>query len=581
MQKSSSALQPESQPPPPPPPPRVAADATNILTPEERVIQALRRLFQVLTDAQFHSECEMERQRRLVVTAVMAATTTTTAAAAASPAAARLVQQRKIERGHQRLQNGDHDLTAAIVTAKTIATSSPRQRQKQQQKNHSNKNGSIMDNSNNSHVVAAAASRLTAHHKEKSVTSTTSHSKKKRAPSTAGALLDPSNNGKSNYSTTDNTNNNNDNNSNGPSRKKRKIEVGSTTGDTSTTVTPAGTSASTAAAAAAAAAERLPSPSLQRKEPPSASALPAGFPPRLKTPLAIEAATIAASVCGYSVPEKGNTNVDETARSTNDDNGSIKREESREKWDRRYQELFEFKEKHSHLNVPPPHKDKTYMTLYWWIILQKSEWRKFNKGLKSRIDEQQVKRLILIGLGTCDGPAGKFARAQNAPPTAAWNAKFEQLLQFQREHGHIEVPEKKGGEKNEMRDLARWCSKQRKQFMNRQHKATHGTIKDKFSGTMTDVQLTKLASIGFRFTNKVLDWDVRFQFLEQYKKMHGHTRVPKAYSEFANLGDWVMGLRDRYKNNKLRPDRIARLEAIGFEWRLRAPRRPNGSPRLH
>jgi Helicase associated domain len=91
---------------------------------------------------------------------------------------------------------------------------------------------------------------------------------------------------------------------------------------------------------------------------------------------------------------------------------------------------------------------------------------------------------------------------------------------------------------------------------------------------MTDMQVTKLASIGFRFTSKILDWDTRFQFLEQYLALHGNTRVPKAYSGFSNLGDWVMRVRDRYKLNKLSPEQIAKLEAIGFEWKLRE-RGPN------
>jgi hypothetical protein len=158
-------------------------------------------------------------------------------------------------------------------------------------------------------------------------------------------------------------------------------------------------------------------------------------------------------------------------------------------------------------------------------------------------------------------------------PSAGWNARFEQLLQFKREHGHIDVQEKKGEGKTDHRDLVRWAKKQRKNFANRQHKAAHGTKKDLYSGTMSDLQVTKLASVGFRFTNKIMDWDTRFQLLEQYKTLHGNTRVPKAYSGFSNLGDWVMGVRHRYKMNKLSPERIARLEAIGFEWKLR-DRRP-------
>ena len=72
-------------------------------------------------------------------------------------------------------------------------------------------------------------------------------------------------------------------------------------------------------------------------------------------------------------------------------------------------------------------------------------------------------------------------------------------------------------------------------------------------------------------------WEERFQELLLYQQRHGHCRVPV---ESGVLGKWVMHLREKYKRHlseggryrgQLTAERIARLESLGFEWRLRPP----------
>merc|ERR1711865_717419 len=86
---------------------------------------------------------------------------------------------------------------------------------------------------------------------------------------------------------------------------------------------------------------------------------------------------------------------------------------------------------------------------------------------------------------------------------------------------------------------------------------------------MTDDQMERLASIGFRFTNKQSTWEERIEQLVEYKAKHGDTLVPVAYTQHNNFGRWVTYVKRQWSLNKLPPDRIATLEAIGFDFTVR------------
>ena len=67
-------------------------------------------------------------------------------------------------------------------------------------------------------------------------------------------------------------------------------------------------------------------------------------------------------------------------------------------------------------------------------------------------------------------------------------------------------------------------------------------------------------------------WNDKFDRLVQYKQEHGDCLVPQNYKEYKedtllpSLGTWVSHQRKLYANNKLRPDRMSKLESIGFVW---------------
>lgn len=61
-------------------------------------------------------------------------------------------------------------------------------------------------------------------------------------------------------------------------------------------------------------------------------------------------------------------------------------------------------------------------------------------------------------------------------------------------------------------------------------------------------------------------WDERLGQLAAYKARHGHCRVPARWPENPAFGLWVVNQRRVRKAGKLSPDRIARLDALGFDW---------------
>ena len=91
------------------------------------------------------------------------------------------------------------------------------------------------------------------------------------------------------------------------------------------------------------------------------------------------------------------------------------------------------------------------------------------------------------------------------------------------------------------------------------------------NGWLTPDKIQALERIGFR-------WEVSFlqsQFergIEESlkcKKIFGDPNVKQSYmtEDSFNLGTWQNTQRRFYKKGKLSPDRIKRLEDIGFKWR--------------
>jgi len=148
---------------------------------------------------------------------------------------------------------------------------------------------------------------------------------------------------------------------------------------------------------------------------------------------------------------------------------------------------------------------------------------------------------------------------------AKWLARYEELKRYKEEHGHTNVPQKY--EPNPQ--LGAWCRTQKQQMkLLQEGKPSH----------MSQGRLELLNQIGFEFTGEKRDkfWNDRYrELVEFHAKNNGSTRVPDKYEAAPQLNAWVALQRlqlKRYregKKTKLTPERIALLEGLGLEHRIR------------
>jgi hypothetical protein len=88
---------------------------------------------------------------------------------------------------------------------------------------------------------------------------------------------------------------------------------------------------------------------------------------------------------------------------------------------------------------------------------------------------------------------------------------------------------------------------------------------------MTLPRIRALESLGFEWDCYGAAWGERLSELADYRKIHGHCKVPQRYSENIKLGAWVKKQRSNYrlhvegKKSPMTLSRIQELERLGFE----------------
>lgn len=149
-----------------------------------------------------------------------------------------------------------------------------------------------------------------------------------------------------------------------------------------------------------------------------------------------------------------------------------------------------------------------------------------------------------------------------------WTEKFEELMEFRGRYGHCLVPNCFP----ENPALAQWVKRQRYQYKLK--------VESKRS-TMSDERIQALDRIGFVWDSHRAIWDERLQELLEYRCSHGDCNVPSRFAENRQLAVWVKRQRRQYKfymedkPSSMTPERIHRLEMIGFEWDLRKKKGSN------
>ena len=149
---------------------------------------------------------------------------------------------------------------------------------------------------------------------------------------------------------------------------------------------------------------------------------------------------------------------------------------------------------------------------------------------------------------------------QNKKNYTRFNDRVAALREYKEKNGHLSVSKK------DDESLYNWCTHIRRS----RNKPGEGTMK------LTADRIATLDAIGFdwRSETKASSWISfidRVEALRQYKEKHGHLSVTLKANE--SLYCWCANIRSVRRGKlgkckiKLTQERIAALDAIGFDWR--------------
>jgi hypothetical protein len=129
----------------------------------------------------------------------------------------------------------------------------------------------------------------------------------------------------------------------------------------------------------------------------------------------------------------------------------------------------------------------------------------------------------------------------------AWLEMYQLLKAFHASHGHTRITPLNC----DNRSLVKWTNRQRSA---------------KKKAVLSPDREAQLNQLDFHWDPLADVWDSMYKRLLGFHQEHGHCNVPLRYAPDRQLGTWVRSLRDSYKGQKLIPERISRLDAMGFIW---------------
>lgn len=152
-----------------------------------------------------------------------------------------------------------------------------------------------------------------------------------------------------------------------------------------------------------------------------------------------------------------------------------------------------------------------------------------------------------------------------------FDERLEELKEYKSKFGHVIV----SANDPKYQSLGKWCENMRTSYKRRQEgRSAKGCLK------ISDEQIRAVEELGFQFgavSNRVTkSFEERLSELVEYKKIHGHVRVPVEYKQNPALGKWCTNMRQAFKRTKdgtpaykvmrVTDERIQQLEELGFDF---------------
>jgi len=201
-----------------------------------------------------------------------------------------------------------------------------------------------------------------------------------------------------------------------------------------------------------------------------------------------------------------------------------------------FQALLQYKQAHDDCLVPQRWKENR--KLAEWVSEQRMAYN------RERLAPERVRRLDEVGF-------------EWDPIGTRWEEMFQQLVEYKKLHEDTNVPQRSP----KYTELATWVRNQR--------------AAKRYNRPIIAERGKRLDEIGFvwRLVERNA-WELMFERLVEFKKIHGDCNVPQKHGENKRLGKWVNTQRTHFKRGKLKPDRQRQLEAVGFVWNTKCSPEP-------
>lgn len=190
-------------------------------------------------------------------------------------------------------------------------------------------------------------------------------------------------------------------------------------------------------------------------------------------------------------------------------------------WAKRYQTLVNYQKQHGHCRVSPNDDKKL------------ASWIQYQRSLGTTMSQERQELLNLLGF-----------EWRLKSKHLSWDEQYQQLVIFWEKHGHCRVPD------HDL-PLGSWVRHLRENY--RKKKLDSNKIK-------------KLEALGFVWNIPEMLWNQRYQELKVYQETYGHCRPPVKEKATQTLANWV--IRQRRNQAKLDASQRAKLDILGFEWKV-------------
>lgn len=160
-----------------------------------------------------------------------------------------------------------------------------------------------------------------------------------------------------------------------------------------------------------------------------------------------------------------------------------------------------------------------------------------------------------------DASSSDASRTASSAASVSWNYRFQELLEFRRQFGHVNVPY----DYPPNPPLAQWVKRQRHQYR---------LLKEGRHSNLTPARLEQLQAIDYCWDSRQAHWLDRFYELEDYFKKHGHIRVSKRIVLDRPLAVWLkrqrhqgrLFLQGKADGSNMTQSRLNMLQAIGVRF---------------